>query len=255
MTFFIDNQTLSDLELFPIRGRANSIFDCYNCMETKGGSEVLHKYFRFPLADIQFLEQRKQQIIFFFHLNTKLKLRKRQFDFVEHYLKNRRMPLRDNFLDATKDGILNKINPDGDYYIITNGVYSSIFILSDLQEFLAQIADNAAPESLKGILNQIEAFLKQKTIGKILENPPEKMQSLSSLTISKLDNFFRVKKKTEFRNLLDKIYELDVLQSMSGLMQQKNYSLPEYVKGWNLLLKQKIVSIHFLMTRFTTAFQ
>jgi len=230
MKFFIDNQTLNDLELFPIRGRANSIFDCYNCTETKGGSEILHKYFRLPVADINFLEQRKQQITFFIHLNTKLKLSKRQFDFVEHYLKNRRMPLRDNILDATKDGILNKINPDGDYYIITNGVYCSIFILSDLQEFLAGIADNTVPESLKGILNQIGNFLKQKTISKILDNPPEKMQSLSSLTINRLDNYFRVKKKTEFRNLLDKIYELDVLQSMSSLMQQKNYSLPEYVK-------------------------
>ncbi|MDD2381836.1 MAG: hypothetical protein PHV35_09090 [Mariniphaga sp.] len=230
MKFFIDNQTLNDLELFPIRGRANSIFDCYNCTETKGGSEILHKYFRLPVADINFLEQRKQQITFFIHLNTKLKLSKRQFDFVEHYLKNRRMPLRDNILDATKDGILNKINPDGDYYIITNGVYCSIFILSDLQEFLAGIADNTVPESLKGILNQIGNFLKKKTISKILDNPPEKMQSLSSLTINRLDNYFRVKKKTEFRNLLDKIYELDVLQSMSSLMQQKNYSLPEYVK-------------------------
>jgi DNA mismatch repair protein MutS len=115
MAFYIDNQTLSDLELFPIRRKAHSIFDCYNCTETKGGSEVLNKYFRFPVADIAYLEQRKQQINFFFQLNIKLRLRKRQFDFVEHYLKNRRMPLRNNIIDATKDGILNKINPDGDY--------------------------------------------------------------------------------------------------------------------------------------------
>ena len=46
--------------------------------------------------------------------------------------------------------------------------------------------------------------------------------------INKLDFLFRVRKKKEFRKLLDIIYDIDVLQSLSILINQENLTLPEY---------------------------
>jgi len=43
------------------------------------------------------------------------------------------------------------------------------------------------------------------------KNPPKKSIGLKAVTVNKLDYLFRVKKKNEFRNVLNLIYEINVL--------------------------------------------
>ena len=231
MYFYADKQTLQDIELFPTHIKRDSVFNNYNCATTQGGSEKLYWYFKNPVNDINILEQRKKEIGFFVALETKLNLNKRQFDFIEYYLKNRRFPLRDNIIDATKDAIINTIKPDGDYYTITQGLYNTILVLSIIKTFLTNIEDIIAPESFDILFENLRTFLTNKSIIGFIDNPPKKTKDFNHLTISKLDYFFRVRKKNEFRKFLDAIYELDVLMSMSDLVRHKNYSLTDYSDG------------------------
>ncbi len=122
MAFRIDKQTLSDIELFSRNEKTPSIFGFYNRTATIGGQEQLYKIIRSPFSDIRFLENRKAEIRFFHNLNNTLKLNRRQLDYIEYYLKSRRVPLRTNFIDAAKNNIANKLKSNNDYYTIGEGI-------------------------------------------------------------------------------------------------------------------------------------
>ncbi|HEY5408515.1 MAG TPA: hypothetical protein VIJ92_15585, partial [Ginsengibacter sp.] len=62
-----------------------------------------------PVADLDFLQTRKEEINFFFLHDYHLKLYKRQLDYIEYYLGIRRSPLRNNIVDATFNALSNKI--------------------------------------------------------------------------------------------------------------------------------------------------
>lgn len=94
MSFSIDKQTLKDIEVFSENEKTPSLFGFYNRTETIGGQEQLFKVIRTPFSDKSFLENRKVEINYILGLKQSLKLNRRQFDFVEYYLKNRHIPLK-----------------------------------------------------------------------------------------------------------------------------------------------------------------
>src|SRR5450631_842850 len=100
MIFDIDKQTIGDLELFTDKKKGNSIYSIFNRTATVGGQDTLYEMLNNPVSDLEFLQTRKEEINFFFRHDFHLKLYKRQLDYIEYYLKNRRSPLRDNIIDA-----------------------------------------------------------------------------------------------------------------------------------------------------------
>lgn len=148
MVFDIDKQTIKDIELFPEKGNDYSIFSFYDRTNTAGGQEKLYKYFKTPISDLEILANRKLEIEFFFNANCLLQLKARQIDFIEHYLRNRRVPLKDHIIDATANWLSNKLKPNGDYYIITEGISYIIYLLIDLDSYLKQIETLVIPKPL-----------------------------------------------------------------------------------------------------------
>ena len=136
MIFDIDKQTIRDLEIFPTKKDNRSIYSIYNQASTIGGQQALWDLFNSPVSDLKLLLTRKKEINFFFENNCALDLNSRQIDFIEHYLNSRRFPLRDNIIDATVDGLSNKLNPDGDYYIISEGIFYIIKLIIDFKLFI-----------------------------------------------------------------------------------------------------------------------
>src|SRR5665213_2132877 len=116
MIFDIDKQTIGDLELFTDNKNGNSIYSIFNQTATIGGQDTLYEMLDNPVSDLDFLQIRKEEVNFFFLHDYRLKLNKRQLDYIEFYLKNRRFPLRDNIIDAKFDALSNKITPNSDYY-------------------------------------------------------------------------------------------------------------------------------------------
>ena len=165
MAFWFDKQTLTDIELFSKNEKTPSLFAYYNRTVTIGGQEKLYKVINSPFSDKEFLENRKAEIRFIFNLDYyKLKLNKRQLDFIEYYLNNRRVPLKNNFIDATRDSIANKLKSNNDYYIITEGIMHLSGLLKDLQKYLEYIEDLSPPKTLRLAFNSISDFLEDDTI-------------------------------------------------------------------------------------------
>lgn len=233
MIFDIDKQTIRDLEIFADKKNAKSIFNFYNRTETNGGQESLHEMISVPVSDLEFLQNRKESISFFINHDCRLKLHSRHIDYVEFYLRNRRFPLRDNIIDATFNGISNKLSPDSDYYIISEGVFHIIQFLDDLLKFIKEVDSLQVSSFLEKDFEIIRKITDSKVITVILKDPPEKIADLSYWQINKLDRFFRVSSKDPFRDLLNIIYKIDVIQTLAQLIKMEGFSLPEYVTGKN----------------------
>ena len=230
MQFDIDKQTIRDLNLFEERADGKSVFSVYNRTTTKGGREMLYRLFRTPVADLEFLQCRKAEINFFFLSKCLLKLNSRHIDFIEHYLTNERVPLRDNFIDAAYNGLMNKLSSDGNYWIISNGIFYTIRLLIDLKMFISEAEIFSVPASLSEDLDQIKNFTHLYSVKSCLNDPPNDIKDLTFVQINNLDQFLRVSKKNSFRELLNIVYKIDVLQTLSGLMKSDGYRLPEYLQ-------------------------
>ncbi len=231
MAFTIDTQTYADIEIFSKDKKTPSIFGFYNRTETIGGRELLYKIIRSPFSDKQFLETRKAEIRFFHDLDDSLKFSKRQLDFVEFYLKSRRTPLRNNFIDAAKDNIAYKLNSNSDYYTIGEGIIHLSCLLKDLKAFLTRILENVPTKSLKDSFAVVLDCINYKLLKEFIDNIPDDIRKLKSKQINFLDNFYRDKKVQEIRNVLNTVYYIDVLQSLSRLLEDEQFCLPEYSVG------------------------
>ncbi|MFO8066049.1 MAG: hypothetical protein R6U11_00570 [Bacteroidales bacterium] len=228
MSFRIDKQTIKDIELFSENEKTPSLFGFYNRTETIGGQEQLFKVIRTPFSDRSFLENRKVEIKYILGLKHSLKLNRRQFDFAEYYLKNRRIPLKNNIIDATRDSIANKLKASNDYYVISEGILHLSNILNDFKKYLKEINNTNPPPSIKEAFSSSLQFINDELITKSIENMPDDSRKIKSKHINLLDNLFRAKKAKELRSVLDTIYEIDVLQSHCKLIREEQFCLPEY---------------------------
>jgi DNA mismatch repair protein MutS len=236
MIFTIDKQTSRDLELFSERKKQISVFSAYNCLATKGGQELLYQIFNSPTSDSEFLRNRTAEIELFHVNKCKLEINTRSIDFIEFYLTIRRTPLKANILDAAVDHVTHKLKPDNDYFVITESIIHISQLLADLKEFIKRLRTFEQlnlTKSLDNHLNEVTEFLESKIIITLLDNQPKKPQDLTYRQISKYDDYFRVKHKESFRNLMTIVYEIDFLQSMSQLLSTRGYSLPKYKKTSN----------------------
>lgn len=237
MIFKTDKQTYGDIELFSNEYKTASIFKYYNKTKTKGGQEYLYKVMQSPFTDVKFLENRKSEISFFFRIEKHLELNRRQLDYIEFYLKSKKMPLRNNFIDSMAANFANKLKPDTEYYTIKEGIVHLSSLLKELKKFLNKVMSFEIAKSLKDKFESAIEFIEIESINELLNNIPDDYRKIKSKELNRLDNLFRQSKKKELRELLDTIYEIDVLQTFSNLLENKQYCLPEYSTGANSIFE------------------
>jgi DNA mismatch repair protein MutS len=224
MTFDIDKQTVWDLNLFPEKRNDKAILSIYSKTATIGGREILREVFESPVSDLNFLENRKKEISFFVSSECFIKLNSGQLEYIEWYLRNQRVPLKDNIIDAAVDSVRNKLKPDSDYYTISEGILHIIRLLSNLDLFIEEAREITLPDTLDQDFEIVKTFIFARELKKVLTQSDD----LSFTQINSLDYFFRVSNKNDFRRLLDTVYKIDILQTLSQLIKKDGFTLPEY---------------------------
>ena len=227
MTFDIDKQTIKDLQLFPEKRNDKSILSIYSKTATIGGRDSLYQVFSNPSSNLEYLQNRKIEIHFFVTNDCFIKFNSDQLDYIEWYLRNRRVPLKDNVIDAAYDSVKNKLKPDTDYNTISEGILHIIRLLVKLGEFVQEAKSFVIPTTLENDLDKIKSFIESKSLKKVLRQS----EDLSFTQINKLDYFFRVSNKNVFRGVLDTVYKIDILQTLSHLVRNEGFTLPEYSSG------------------------
>jgi DNA mismatch repair protein MutS len=243
MTFEIDRQTFRDLDLFPDKRNDKALFSILNRTATIGGQDLLFEIFSSPVSDPEFLKRRHNEINFFAKNDCFIKLNSGQLDYIEWYLRSQRVPLKDNILDATFDSIRNIIKPDSDYHTIGEGILHILRILNKLKIFVSEAKAFELPATLDEDFEKLRVFILSKTLKKELEQTDD----LSFTQLNKLDYFFRVSNKKSFRDILDIVYKIDALQSLSQLIMKDGFNLPEYCTG-NTPVFEVIDAFHPLLT-------
>lgn len=224
MIFDLDKQTIRDLELFPEKRNDKSILSVYNRTATIGGRELLYEVFSSPVNNLELLQDRQKEINFFVNNNCFFKLNSGQLDYIEWYLRNQRVPLKDNIIDAAYDSVKNKLKPDIDYHTISEGILHILRLLNKLDLFIEESKSFTIPATLNTELDKCKTFIDSKELKRVLRQSSD----LGFSQINKLDYFVRVSHKIPFRELLDFVYKIDVLQTLSSLIKKDGFTLPNY---------------------------
>ena len=243
MTFDLDKQTIRDLELFPEKRNDKSILSVYNRTATIGGQELLYEVFSSPVNNLDFLQNRQNEINFFVNNACFFKLNSGQLDYIEWYLRNQRVPLKDNIIDATVDSVRNKLKPDNDYRTISEGILHIVRLLNKLDLFIEEARLFPIPSTLDKDLEKIDNFIDSKSLKKVMSQSDD----LSFTQINKLDYFFRVSHKIPFREVLDAVYKIDILQTLCQLIKKDGFTLPNYSSNTKSRF-EVIDAIHPLLT-------
>lgn len=227
MDFEIDLETFNDLEIFTDRGASQSVFSIFNRTRTDGGKNALREMMLHPSLDPNLLANRRDAISYFSEQHLELEFSFSQLDMIEHYLLFNKRLLRNNILDALYDHLYNKINPTNDYYVITQGIIFILKLLNFAADLFRKLEESTAPHFLLEGFEPIKKLLKNKTIEGIIS--AGKKTKVSFVLLHRLDRFFRKQELENTKLLLRFIYELDVYECASEILNKEGWSLPQYL--------------------------
>ena len=100
--------------------------------------------------------------------------------------------------------------------------------MNELNKFLNVVLNFKTTESLMDKFSSAIGFTQIQPLNEFLNNIPDDYRKIKPRQINRLDNLFRDSKKNKLRQVLDTVYEIDVLQTFSKLLENKQYCLPEY---------------------------
>lgn len=226
MDFQIDNQTKRDLDLFPDMRNDVSVFGYFDVTNTKGGRAALHQLFSSPSNDVTLLTNRKDAIRFIRDHAFDLELHYLDLDFIEHYLSQNILILRNNVIDALVDKVGNMIVPRNDYYIISRGISYLTIHINKLIEFAASVNKTNAPTLIRKIVEDIEEITNQPAFQSLL-----KTRRGLFYFINYDDQLIRKTKREDILKILDHTYFLDALSSIVKAAVKNNLTFPEYIES------------------------
>lgn len=224
-SFEIDRQTIKDLDLFNEEGR--SVFSFFNNVKTIGGRKQLETWIQTPSFNIDILSSRRNSVRFFYDRNLWLDINKNDVDYIEYYLTCNLNPLKPNIFDAYVNGLKNKFSPDKDYYTITRGIADTIRVLKVLAQFYNDVVwGENLPLPIIAIADTLFDFFSKTSIKKLLLADTKK--DMRYVEISYHDNLFRKKEKTNLRNILNAIYDIDAYIAIAEAVRKNEFCFPEY---------------------------
>ena len=151
-------------------------------------------------------------------MNTK------QLDFIEHYQRHNIAPLRNNFVDAFFQNLSYRINPKQQLLYHKSWCSAIAYLFNQIKEKAEILEGKELPEKLEMLWEKITVLIENPDF-KILYQPKLK---IGFSKLSKLDNLFRKKYKSELNQLLSTIYQLDAYISIAKVANEKQLVLPEY---------------------------
>ncbi|WP_285057050.1 MutS-related protein [Pedobacter ginsengisoli] len=222
--FIIDQQTLRDLNVFS--ETSGSVFNIFKRTRTIGGREKLREMMSNPSTDIDLLTRRSEAIRYFFDREIQLDIRNEELDLIEFYLKSTRRRSKGNLIDAVSDYVTR--NSSNDYYIIKTGLKYLIKLVKYLNLFITENRPENLPEYLNVIFNRITELTAEGQLSQALKLNES---NLKFYQVSWLDDAFRGSKKQNILELLQLVYELDVLEYVGFTAKNRGFSFPGYISG------------------------
>jgi len=226
MNFYIDQQTINDLDLFEKQRGEKSIFSLFNFTKSEGGKNRLDFLFSNPLTNLNEIQQRINRINCFLNLKTCFEIDRNSLDFIELYLKLPIVPNRFSIFSSFAGAFNNYIRPKNDYYIKQRSIKYLIDLLHAIYLFSLNADTDKNVEFINTLKTQIRNIIEKSSLSIILKY--KKTEKLYPQDFGKLDFLFRNIERNGVREILEIIYEIDSLNSIATAIKKYNLTLPVF---------------------------
>lgn len=228
MKFDVDGQTLKDLDIFRTAKNSKSLFDMFNFTVSIGGKNKLYDYLSSPLTSVEEIRGRIDAVKFFQEdiVRDNLEVDKNSLDFIEHYLNMGNYPTKPpSRFFAVEKGLLNKLKPNSEYYIIERGVKYVIELMCSMHRFALALMQKECPAVIKENNERIISLFAMKEYAEI--SSLVSTEKIGAYATAKYDYIFRYTCKEHVLFYLNLIYEYDVFTSLAKAVKLYNLSFPE----------------------------
>ncbi len=226
----IDLQTIKELELQKNDMHSMSIFEMMNLTSTPGGKHKLKTLFRKPLQDINTIRE-TQKAVKFIQENIhqwELPIDSKLTDHLDVYYFSESNPsIGKNVFARFIESVSYRFIYKDFRSTFLNGTKQVIRFLKLIDKFRKQISIDGLPELLS------DYFLKIDEIHSILELTQalkvKSIKKIGNVELLRFDKVFRDTHKEKVLELIDIIYELDVLVSQAKANIKYKLIFPDFV--------------------------
>lgn len=229
-TLKLDSHTLKDLEIFQAEGSASTLFELFKFTKTQGGAQILRQRMENPYADAKNICQVQDSLTYISEHREEL----RKIGFwlagrVERYQRDPLMfVLHQNRISFFIGALLLKLFDSHHYIRIFRGVQFSGLLVNSLRDLLAHAEQHPPKGELEYLIHDIDQILQ---LPKFQEVPRGELRGGKFWKILRLDQSFRVYERERVVSLLQLVYEIDSLVSMSDATKKYDYAMPEILHG------------------------
>lgn len=222
--FFIDQQTLEDLQIYESANDDQSVFKCFENTTTIGGLNKLKVLFKNPITDVEELHRRTTEIRFIYdHVET-LTFKKEAIDFIEYYLNQSDKPKNYPLYNALRNSIKHTFSQSQDSYRKHRGVRELLDTIHFLKDFRSKIN----PEHSTDLVQELSFLLDEILENETLRRGPSNLLIVKNFHIEKCDFILRVVFLDKIRRILEIIYELDAYQAAALTTKKLNLTFANY---------------------------
>jgi DNA mismatch repair protein MutS len=223
MNLDVDKQTLADLALFPNGQQKQAILILLGKTKTIGGQEQLSEMFSTPLTDSKEIKERIAVFAYLHGNDLRINIDKNVCDFAEFYLRGASPVRKFPFYIILLNRIALTFKNKNDYYIIQQGVFSTIKLLEELSLFADHLTEEA-PKLLLAYKLEIAKTLNSADFAWIKELKGK--AKFTAVDTAKADHLFKNVARPAIKRLLMVTYQLDVYLTVSASSKTKGFTLP-----------------------------
>jgi len=228
----IDLQTLKELELLNFDSHGLSVFDLLDQTSTPGGQYKLKQNFRRPSQNLAEIINTQDAVKFILSNinNWDLPVDSKLMDLLDVYYFSKSKPLiGTNYFSRFIENISYRFIYKDFKTTYLHGTRYVVHFLKLISAFVSQIERKALPVVLSDIFIQISEVLELKQIDDAIKS--QSIKSISTIQLLELDQAFRDKFKDNILQLIDLVYQLDVLISKAKATKKFNLTFPEFINS------------------------
>ena len=224
----VDEQTISDLSIFGKSGKA-SVYSLYNKTRTQGGGARLEELFRRPLSDEKMINELSEVYRFFSHDPIPFPVESEIIGTVAYYLENNDIRSQ---LQTSEQSISQRLKDmvasDSDFVFVHDGVQAVLRLFYKLDQYIKEMKTRAIGSAYEPSFIALTDLVLGAEFDEVRRHCSGKSEiKLSNLTLSDLDKQVRFEHRDKLVELLDMLYDLDVMIAVGQVAHKQGFRFPK----------------------------
>jgi len=230
--FKVDKQTLTDLEIFEVKGIENSIFKFFDRAISRGGRDELKEMFIHPLSDPEAIRARQDAIRYVWDKKRSFSIDRYLMSFIEYYLLIGNRPVKLSRLNAWHKAFKYWLKPTNEYYLIQRGIKHLIEFIQELYTYTTVDTGQKQPFGVEKQFTFIAESIKNTSLQRALGVNPKKR--ISMINRERFDYIFRYCEYDRLKDILHIVYQLDAFQAVASTAAELRWVFPEITESHSI---------------------